>query len=143
MFCHKKGGWSFEILYLSKNNWNPTDDQTFSMTLSLDSFTAEAVAFRASVYRDWKSDDNVASSKALNAFVFARIASLTPLFHQDVFFLLSPVALSRFRTQLSAANEMIILCCTAYFQPILYQSIEFTSVRPQQAKTIVTCVHIF
>ena len=70
-------------------------------------FTAEVAAFRASVYRDCKSDDDLSCSQALNASFSARIASLTSWFHQGVLFSLSPATLSRFRPQLSAADEMI------------------------------------
>ena len=70
-------------------------------------FTAEVAAFRASVYRDCKSDDDLSCSQALNASFFARIASLTSWFHQGVLFSLSPATQSRFRPQLLAADEMI------------------------------------
>ena len=45
---------------LPKNSWNPTDPNS-SHDFSLDFFTAEVAAFRASVYRDCKSDDDLFS----------------------------------------------------------------------------------
>ena len=63
--------------------------------------------FSCLVYRDCKSDDDLPCSHPLNASFFARIASLTSWFHQGVLFSLSPATLSRFRPQLSAADEMI------------------------------------
>ena len=68
---------------------------------------AKVAAFRASLYRDCKSDDDLSCSKALNASFFAQIACLTSWFHQGVLFSLSPATLSRFLPQLSAANEII------------------------------------
>ena len=73
----------------------------------MDLLTAEVAAFRASEYRDCKSDDDLSCSQALNASFFARISSLTSWFHQDVLFSLSPATPSRFRPQLSAADQMI------------------------------------
>jgi len=57
----------------------------FSHDFSLDFFTANAAAFRASVYRDCKSDDDLFCNKALNASFLTRRASLTSWFHQGVF----------------------------------------------------------
>ena len=74
----------------------------------LDFFTAEVAAFRASVYWNCKSDDDLSCSQTLNASFFSRIASLTSWFHLGVLFSLSPATLSRFRPQLSAADEMIV-----------------------------------
>ena len=86
-----------------ESNRRPNSSHDFS----LDFFTAEVAAFYASEYRDCKSDDDLSCSQALNASFFARIASLTSWFHQGVLFSLSPATLSRFRPQLSAADEMI------------------------------------
>ena len=72
----------------------------------MDFFTAEVAAFCAS-YWDCKSDNDLSSSKALNASFFTRLASLPCWFYQRVLFSLSPATLSRFHSQLSAANEMI------------------------------------
>ena len=86
-----------------ESNQRPNSSHDFS----LDFVTAEVAAFRASAYRDCKSDDNLSRNKTLNASFFARIASLTSWFHQGVLFLLSPATPSRFRPQLSAADEII------------------------------------
>jgi len=43
-------------------------------------FTAKVAVFRASVYRDCKSNDDLLCNKVLNASFFARIASLTSWF---------------------------------------------------------------
>jgi len=56
-----------------ESNRRPNSSHDFS----LDYFTAKAAAFRASVYRDCKSADDLFCNKALNASFFARIASLT------------------------------------------------------------------
>ena len=77
------------------------------MTSPWISLIAEIAAFCASVYRDCKSDDDLSCSQAMNAPFFTRIASLTFWFHQGVLFSLSPATLSRFRPQLSTADEMI------------------------------------
>ena len=76
----------------------------YSRDFSLEIFTAEVAALRASVYRDCKSNDDLSCSTVLNASFFARIASLTSWFYQGVLFLLSHASLSRFRQQLSAAD---------------------------------------
>ena len=75
---------------------------------SLDIFAAEVAAFRASVYRDCKSDEDLFCSKALklNAFFFAPITSFIFWFHQGVLFsLYRPPLWAVFA--LSAADEMI------------------------------------
>ena len=95
--CLLKVGRSAKILYLSKNIWNAPNDQTLPIPLNF--FTAEAAAFRASLYWDCKSEDDLPRNKALNASFFAQIASWTSWFHQGVLFSLFSATLSRFRGQ--------------------------------------------
>ena len=91
--------------YLGSNRWLSSLD---FFLFSLSFFTAKVATFCYSVYRDYKSDDNLSWSQVLSATFFARIASLTSWFHQDVLFSLSPTNECRFCQQLSADDEMIV-----------------------------------
>ena len=104
IFCHENGGWSAKVLCFPKNSWNLTNNQALTMTFPW-IFTLPKLPL--SVYRDCKSDDDLSSSKAFNESFFAQIASLTSWFHQGVLFSLWPATISRFRPQLSAADEII------------------------------------
>ena len=72
----------FAYEYLESNR-QPKSSQERSLDIS----SAGAAAFCASEYWDCKLDDNLFYNRALKASFFARIASLTSWFHQDVTFL--------------------------------------------------------
>ena len=86
----------FAYEYLESNR-QPKSSQERSLDIS----SAGAAAFCASEYWDCKLDDDLFYNRALKASFFARIASLTSWFHQDVLFSLSATILSRFCTQFS------------------------------------------
>ena len=75
-----------------------------SQERSLEIFTVRAAAIRASEYRHCKLDNDLLRNK--EASFFFRIVSLTSWFHQNVLFSLPAATLSRFRLQLSTANEI-------------------------------------
>ena len=106
-FDHANDGVFSKTLCLPIYNLTPALHRTPSKFFSLDTFTVKAAAFRALVYRECKTVEDLSCSQALYAAFFARTAFLTSWFHQGLLFSLFFDTPSRFRPHTSSAHEMI------------------------------------